>query len=55
MNKKQVKNKIQEIKNKQSSDADMNIHNVIFDELNTIVLPYFDQISKKVRFILKMF
>ena len=41
--KKQVKNKIQQIKNKQSSDADMDIQNVIFDKMNTIVLPYFDQ------------
>ena len=47
--------RIEQFKSKQSSNVDTDTQSEVFDEHNTIVLPYFDQISKTIQFMLKKF
>ena len=46
---------IEQVKSRQSSDVDTDTQSEIFDAHNTIVLPYFGQISKIIQFMLKKF
>ena len=43
------------MKSRQSSGVDTDTQSEIFDEHNTIVLPYFGQSSKTIKFMLKKF
>ena len=52
---KHIKIKIEQVKSKQSSNVDIVTQSEIFDEHNTIVLPYIGQISKTIQFMMKKF
>ena len=43
-----LKRRIEQITNKQSSNEDMDTQNQVFEEYNTIDLPYFVQVSKAI-------
>ena len=52
---KHIKIRIKQVKSWKSSNVDMDTQSGIFDKHNTIVLPYFGQISKTIQFMLKKF
>ena len=52
---KDIKIRIEQVKTRQGSNVDMDTQNKVFDEHNTIVLPYFGQISKTIQFMFKIF
>ena len=52
---KHIKVRIGQVKSRQSSSVDTDTQSKICDEHNTIVLPYFGQISKTIQFMLKKF
>ena len=52
---KHIKIRIQQIKSRKSRNVDTDTQSEIFDKNNTIVLPYFGQISKTIQFMLKKF
>ena len=52
---KHIKIRIEQVKSRQGSNVDTDTQSEIFDEHNTIALPYFGQISKTIQFMLKKF
>ena len=52
---KHIKVRFQQIKSRKSKNVDTDTQSEIFDKNNTIVLPYFGQISKKIQSMLKKF
>ena len=50
---KHIKVRIQQIKSRKSKKVDTDTQSEIFDKNNTVVLPYFGQISKKIESMLK--
>ena len=50
---KHIKIRIQQIKSRKSRNVDTDTHSKSFDKNNTIVLPYFGQISKTIQSMLK--
>ena len=52
---KHIKIRIQQIKSRKCRNSDTDAQSEIFDKNNTIVLPYFGQISKTIQSMLKKF
>ena len=50
---KHIKIRIERVKSRKSTNVDTDTQSGIFDKHTTIVLPYFDQISKSIQFMLK--
>ena len=48
-----IKIRIEQVKSSQGNNVDMDIQSEGLDEHNTIILPYFGQIFKKIRFMFK--